>query len=46
MDATPHLPKEAGARLDIEEIEIGEEVCRSGKDGGHAGNVPGVAERD
>src|SRR5690348_1193145 len=37
MDATLHIIKEAGARLDIETIEIGEKVYL-------AGNSAGIAE--
>ena len=36
MDATLHILKEAGARLDIEEIEIGEKVYLSGNSAGIA----------
>lgn len=36
MDATLHILKEAGARIDIEEIEIGEKVYLSGNSAGIA----------
>ncbi|HMQ04907.1 MAG TPA: NADP-dependent isocitrate dehydrogenase [Pyrinomonadaceae bacterium] len=36
MDATLHILKEAGARIDIEEIEIGEKVYLSGNTAGIA----------
>lgn len=36
MDATLHILKEAGARLDIEEIEIGEKVYLAGNSAGIA----------
>ena len=34
MDATLHILKEAGARIDIEEIEIGEKVYLRGNSAG------------
>ena len=36
MDATLHILKEAGARIDIETIEIGEKVYNSGNSAGIA----------
>ena len=37
MDATLHILKEAGAKLEIEEIEVGEQVYL-------AGNTSGIAK--
>ena len=36
MDATLHILKEAGARIDIETIEIGEKIYNSGNSAGIA----------
>ena len=43
MAATLHILKEAGARLDIETIEIGEKVYLARKHGGHRAERLGLA---
>jgi isocitrate dehydrogenase len=43
MDATLHILKEAGARIDIEVIDVGEKVYLAGNTAGHRPGGLGIA---